>query len=337
MTRLRLLVLVGVLVVALAVAGGYVLHAREAVTASGAAPVVLATVAATTVLAGPRIVFRNAVLGSGWAKLALVPLDDPAGPRAVTDLSCERVYATRSAGVCVTATRGLAPSYGVAVLGPDLQPARSLPLVGQPSRARMSTDGRLVATTTFVTGHSYAAGTFSTETVLRRDGASLGSLERWRTTLPDGSTLDAANRNYWGVTFAADDDTFYATAASGRTTWLVRGSVAARTMRALRTDAECPSLSPDGTRVAYKKRLAGSRPGEWRLAVLDLGSGQESLLAETRSVDDQVEWLDTGTLLYALPRAGTEATTADVWAVPADGGGQPQLFLPDASSPAVVR
>ena len=37
----------------------------------------------------------------------------------------------------------------------------------------------------------------------------------------------------------------------------------------IRTDAECPSLSPDGTRVAYKKRGDRAR-GDWRLAVLDI-------------------------------------------------------------------
>ena len=138
------------------------------------------------------------------------------------------------------------------------------------------------------------------------------------------------------MTFAEDDETFYATAASGSTTWLVRGSLAARTTTALRTDAECPSLSPDGTKVAYKKRLdAGA--GVWRLAVLDLVTHKETLLAETRSVDDQVEWLDDGRVLYALPRAGSGSGTSDVWVQPADGSGAPAVLIPGAASPAVVR
>ena len=108
-------------------------------------------------------------------------------------------------------------------------------------------------------------------------------------------------------------------------------------MTSLRTDAECPSLSPDQTKIAYKKRLDSKARGVWRLAVLDLRTGQESLLAEPRSVDDQVEWLDDGRLLYALSRPGSEATTSDVWVVPADGTGAPTVFIPEASSPAVVR
>ncbi len=172
---------------------------------------------------------------------------------------------------------------------------------------------------------------------IRRDGRSLGSLESWTTTLPNGTTLDAVDRNYWGVTFAPDDDHFYATVASGGETWLVHGSLSAKSMTALRNDAECPSLSPDGTRVAYKKRLGNPKPGVWRLAVLDLASNTETVLAETRNVDDQMEWLDDSAVLYAVARTGSEATVADVWRVPADGSGAPELFIPQASSPAVVR
>ncbi len=47
----------------------------------------------------------------------------------------------------------------------------------------------------------------------------------------------------------------------------------------LRTGVECPSLSPDGTRLAFKKRIA--EPSEWRLAVLDLATLQDTLLNES--------------------------------------------------------
>jgi hypothetical protein len=108
-------------------------------------------------------------------------------------------------------------------------------------------------------------------------------------------------------------------------------------MVALRTDAECLSLSPDQSRIAYKKRLESKARGVWRLAVLDLRTGQESLLAETRRVDDQAEWLDNNRLLYGLPGPRAEATTSDVWVVPADGTGETTVVIPEASSPAVVR
>ena len=336
MTRFRLGVLSGVIGVCVVLVVVYVLQVRHAGVVSAASAPSVSTVGMASVLAVPHLVFRNATLGADYGKLAAVPLADPGGARALGSLTCERVYATSSAGVCVTASGGIAPTYAVAALGPDLSASSSAPLAGLPSRARMSADGRLVATTTFISGDSYAASYFSTATVIRMAGRALPNLETWTTYLPDGQRLVAANRNFWGVTFAADDDTFYATAASGNTTWLVRGSIRTRTMRALRTDAECPSLSPDGRHVAYKKRLGNPTPGVWRLASLDLTTGTETLLAETRNVDDQVEWRDDASLLYALPRTGTEATTSDVWQVPADGSGTPSLLVPHASSPAVV-
>jgi Tol biopolymer transport system component len=139
----------------------------------------------------------------------------------------------------------------------------------------------------------------------------------------------------WGVTFV-DDDTFYATASSGGRTWLVRGSVSQRRLTSIREDVECPSLSPDGTRIAFKKH--GNLPaGQWRLAVYDLNTRKETLLAETRSVDDQVEWLDDGRILYGLARAQAGTASSDVWGVPADGTGTPQVLIANAWSPAVIR
>ena len=140
------------------------------------------------------------------------------------------------------------------MLDAQLRPTGDAELAGLPSRVRMSADSSLVATTTFVGGHSYAQASFSTETIIRRDGKSLGNIESWKSTV-DGRPLRSVDRNFWGVTFADDDDTFYATAASGSTTWLMRGSLKTKSMISLRTDAECPSFSPDETKIAYKKRL----------------------------------------------------------------------------------
>jgi hypothetical protein len=201
----------------------------------------------------------------------------------------------------------------------------------------MSADGSMIASTVFVSGHSYSAPSFSTETIIRHgNGEVVGNLEDFATTV-DGRPFTETDRNFWGVTFA-DDDTFYATAASATAgqTWLVRGSVSGRTMTSIRTDAECPSISPDRTRVGFKTRLGNPAPGQWSVAVLDLATGTQTVLAERRSVDDQVEWLDDHTVLYALPGADSEATS-DVWQVPADGSGGPTIFIPLAMSPAVVR
>ena len=94
-----------------------------------------------------------------------------------------------------------------------------------------------------------------------------------------------------------------------------------------------PVLSPDGTRVAYKKR---QESGSWRLAVLNLASGVEFILPEERSVDDQVAWIDADTIAYAIPLTGQHSGEFDVWSTPADGSDSPKLLVQRASSPTVV-
>jgi len=338
-TRPRMAALSVICVLAVVGAVAYFVNARASVQAEiSAAPAVAQTSDIDALLAEDHIVFRSTALGDSYGKLSVVSLADPAGNRAVLDSSCERVYATGINGVCITADRGIVATYGITELTSRLAPQHSTELVGLPSRARISPDGSLISTTTFVTGHSYAESSFATQTIIRKDtGEEIGNIEDFTATV-DGQPFTVVDRNYWGVTFV-DDDTFYATAAStsmGKT-WLVKGSISGRTMTSLRTDAECPSISPDRTRVAFKTRQGNPAPGQWHIDVLDLATGKETVLAETRSVDDQVEWLDDSTVLYALPREGADATVSDVWQVPADGTGTPSVLIPQASSPAVVR
>jgi hypothetical protein len=335
--RWRLAALVGVVVLAVVGAIGYVAHARSTQDAARAnAPKVPTRDDLTAVAAAPHLVFRSTALGDTYGRVALVPLTAPGGPRAVTGTSCERVYATANKAVCLSANRGLATTYRAQLLGADWTPQHDLPLAGIPSRARLSRDGSLVATTTFVYGHDYAnPGQFSTETLITRGtGEQVDNVEKFELVI-GGRVNTATDRNVWGVTFA-DDDRFYATVATGHRTWLVVGSVSARKLTALREDAECPSLSPDLTRIAFKKH-GDLAPGHWRLAVYDLATGKETLLAETRSIDDQVEWLNDSRVVYGLPRTGAAAATSDVWTVAADGGGSAAVLVPDAWSPAVVR
>ncbi|NES30527.1 hypothetical protein GCE86_05525 [Micromonospora terminaliae] len=337
--RLRLVVLAGVVLLAVLGAGGYVLHARTSQPAAGPkVPAAASRDRLTSVAAGPHVVFRSTAQGEGYGQVALVPLSAPGGPRTFTPASCDRVYAAAGQTICLTASRGLVTTYQAKLLDAEWAPRRELPLTGVPSRARLSRDGTLVATTSFVSGDSYAnPGQFSTRTVVSRmDGATVGDIEKFALVVK-GRTVAAADKNMWGVTFA-DDDLFYATAASGDATWLVKGSLAARRLTALREDVECPSLSPDGTRIAFKKH-GDLPPGQWRLAVLEIATGRETLLSETRSVDDQPEWLDDSHVLYGLPRSGTDgaAATSDIWSVPADGSGSPIVLIHDAWSPAVVR
>lgn len=334
--RNRVIVFVAILAVAALGAAGYVLHVRHQQASARAAAPDVPTTGLSSVEDQPHLVFRSTALGEGYGKVAIVPLSDPDGPRAFTPSSCDRVYARPGTALCLTAQRGLVTTYRAELLGEDWKPSRNLPLSGLPSRARLSPDGSLTATTTFVYGDSYAnPGQFSTRTlVTRTDGTELGDLESYKLVV-NGSDNNAVDRNLWGVTFA-DDDTFYATAASGGKTWLVRGSLTQRRLVALRQDVECPSLSPDGTRIAFKRH--GDLPhGQWRLAVYDLRSGTETVLAEKRSVDDQAEWLDNEHVLYGLPRSTAGTATSDIWMVPADGTGSPRLFVENGWSPSVAR
>ena len=96
--------------------------------------------------------------------------------------------------------------------------------------------------------------------------------------------------------------------ATKATTYLVRGDLGLRKLTVLHENVECPSLSPDNRRIAYKRRV-GPQPEAWRLYILDLATMTERpIAAETRFIDDQAEWLDnsSGALCRAAPGHGDE-------------------------------
>jgi hypothetical protein len=93
-------------------------------------------------------------------------------------------------------------------------------------------------------------------------------------------------------------------------------------------------LSPDGRRLAFKKRTVGSLTVFWKVALLDLATLAETVLeSETRSVDDQVDWLDDRNVVYHLPKSGG----ADIWALRTDRTEPPRVLIAGGYSPAVVR
>lgn len=272
---------------------------------------------------GPRM----HVLSNG--RLSAVSRDDPAGPREVTDQRCDRAHAAGGTIACLRPA-GALKGGELAVLDEELRQVRTVPLTGFPNRARVSASGRMVAWTLFVDGHSYAANGFSTSTGIldTRTGALVASLEEFTVAGEHGQAVD---RNFWGVTFTADDNRFYATMSTGGHRYLVAGDFAARTLRPLVDNVECPSLSPDGARIAYKAAVGGDPQRGWRLSVMDLATLAVTPLAETRSVDDQPAWLDDSSVAYGLQRSDG---ANDVWTVPADGTGTPRVLVPEANSPA---
>ena len=274
--------------------------------------------------------------GDAFRRIALAPLDGIDDKRVLTDLQCQRAYFAAGRGLCLGKTQ----MGGAFIFDDSFKPGATLPITGVPSRARVSSDGKYGAMTVFVTGHSYSDGSFSTLTALvdMAGGKLLGDLEQFEVQR-DGVKFSAPDFNFWGVTFGQDSNRFYATLGTGGHYYLVEGDVAARTLRVLRDGVECPSLSPDGTRIAFKKRegAGGTGPIQWRLYVLDLSTMTETPLAETRSVDDQVEWWDNQNLVYFLPDEGPPSTIRpDLWVLPVDGSGPAHRVGTAAFSPAVL-
>jgi hypothetical protein len=278
----------------------------------------------------PHLVFQSIIRHPGFSepRLAEVSLANVAGPRLATNLSCSRVYMAAGRGLCLL-TEGVLITRQEAILFDDqFEEQARIELNGPPSRARISADGRYGAVTVFVFGHSYAEANFSTETTIidMASATTIGSLEQFAMVI-EGQQAAPIDANLWGVTFTADSNVFYATLATGGETYLVQGDIAGRRLQTIRRNVECPSLSPDGTRIAFKKRVG--EPGDWRFSVLELDTMEEIALSETQSVDDQIEWLDDDRLVYGKD--------GDLWTIRSDGSGSPELFLRDAVSPAIVR
>ena len=169
--RTRGLLLAAICVMALGAAVAYLVASRndqKILEQSAAASVPQTSRAA--VEAHPRIVFRNMAPGASYGTVAMVPLDDPAGPRALTTTPCERVYATSKNVLCLSSDRGFITTYGAHILDSNMQQTQTLTFIGIPSRARLSSDGVYAATTSFTSSDSYASMSFSTRTIITAVG-----------------------------------------------------------------------------------------------------------------------------------------------------------------------
>ena len=334
--KLRWGALLAVTALVLVAAGIYAVAAYQRFEESRTAASSVGITASQPLPAAPFILFRNTASGQGYGNAATVPLASPDGNRAVSGQECDRVYGTSEKVVCLKTNRGLVTAFEAAVLDRNWEQQRAWPVPGIPSRTRISPDGSMIATTVFVSGHSYATAGFSTATEISLPEGTSGNLEDFA-LMVNGERLLATDRNIWGVTFApGQSDVFYATAASSGRIWLVRGSLSAKTLTAIHDNVECPSISPDGTRIAFKKNDGGALAAHWKVAVLELATGQQTVLSEKRSVDDQIEWLDNRNLLYGLAADGGNGDS-NIWKLGTDPTSQPSLFIAHGWSPSVVR
>lgn len=322
-------------IIAVLAFGSVTLYAIQAVGRYQERTTGVSEAAVTEQLAGgDRLVFRNTAMGQGYGRVASVDLADPQGARELTELTCDRVDATAQLTACMRTVRGIPTTFETRIYAGTTEPKAEWPLAGIPSRTRVSEAG-LVATTAFVTGHSYAADSFSTETTIKSaDGKDHGNLEEFSIQV-DGQPLTAVDRNVWGVTFVTETQ-FYATVASGGKTWLVQGDLERRELVSVMQNAECPSISPDHSRIAYKKRREHSGLAHWDIAVLDLKTREEVVIPLEQGFDDQLEWLDDQTLLFGMPQPDTPGDS-NVYSIAATANATPQLFVEHAWSPSVVR
>ncbi len=300
--------------------------------------------------ATPFVLVRAA--GADAGRIDLVTYDpDTREPRSrrPTTLRCERVHLSADSVACMSYAPGMPGSSVLEVLGADLKPLLRY-RVPQPSvisRTRLSRDGRHVGFTVFVAGHDYGTpGAFETvmtiidvperRIVVTTNGVVVSHEGRPIAGTPETS-VKPTELNLWGSTFdPAQPDRFAMTVAIGGRPWLALGSLSKGAATTLRPDVECPSYSPDGRRIAFKK-LRPDRQG-WNPAVLDLATGTETVFADRRSIDDQIEWLDDDTIVYEVTETRAFGARTDVMIRDVRHPERAErVWIADAGSPASHR
>ena len=234
----------------------------------------------------------------------MVPLASPAGPRAFSDIWCDRVFASQRNTLCLASDRGVVTTYtGTVHSNGDAAPVQ-VPLhrhtqPGAPVRRRRPSPRRRAscpATAMPTTG-------FSTRTVVTSLAGHWSRDLETATLVHGGQRISPPDRNYWGVTFAPTTTPSSSRWPSAAPRTWPRGSCPRARSRPF---APMPS-APHCPRTARAGRLQEARrprPGRLADRCPRPRHRQETMLAESQSVDDQVEWLDNDTLIYGLPLAG---------------------------------
>jgi hypothetical protein len=287
---------------------------------------------------GPHLFFQSS---RAYGRIGVVKASNPGEQWILNTLECERSHFGRTGGLCLVLNReSMQPRAYAYFLDARFQPVGRLDLAGLPIRARVSPDGRLAASTVFVTGENYASEDFTTRTTLfdLSTRQAIVDLERF-TVERDGKPFSNVDFNFWGVTFRRDSNRFLATLGTGGKRFLVEGDVSRRHLRVIADDVECPSLSPDERHVVFKRQQR--RGAGWQLWAMNLDTRESWAITEDQQdIDDQVEWLDDTQVIYGMVLgSGLPEQSLSVWMTRIDpeAGKNRQFFLRSAWSPAVVR
>lgn len=295
--------------------------------------------AETTPKVAPRsLLVRVANSSSEAGRIDIVSAVD--GKRLESlSLHCDRVYAGAATIACLRTVAGQGLKLDLADRQGKTHTTLNFPNVLLASRVRVSRDGAMAAFTGFSAGHSYVGTDFSTRTylidVVRK--RLLADVSTFKVIESAELKLAAKRINVWGVSFDPMlANRFVATVGAGGQVFLAEGNIQNKTLTLLRADMECPSFSPDGKRVAFKRR---NPAGGWFPAVYEFASRREWVMQEVRSIDDQIEWLNNETIAYELVQAATATAKTpnetDVMVRKADGRGVSTVLLSNAGSPSV--
>lgn len=285
-----------------------------------------------------EVLFVNRVPGDDYGRLGIRHAD---GSRTLLDHDCLRVHAGGDHGICLGPDPRI-PGAFVTTFFEIENPALVIKAYASalPSRTRISPDGKFSSVTAFATGSSYEDISTETTTLVTIDeidaGRPLQSPFQFDVVGSTEERFENFDVQFWGISWANNDD-FYLTGFYGEFPEIMKASLENRSLTPTGYEGSCPSLSPDGRTLVYKETLP---EGGFKLVAVDLETDTKWDLNEGRSVDDQVEWLDNDTILYALHTEGGDTLVQpgfDTWMLDIAEGSEPTLFLPNADSPAVVR